>query len=158
VRPRRYWAVMSITATTIAAISPANAPVRYWPMVEASEPATTGAISAAESAGGSGLPSMSMRGRSRQPHHPACTNPPAPTAAAILAAGQPGRGVAMTVSLLIGGAGFADAATGGKFLSGTANHETSTASLSDTRDTRWRCPPRPGKPRSRSTGRSWSRT
>jgi hypothetical protein len=43
--------------------------------------------------------------------------------------------VAVTVSLLIGGAGFADAATGGNFLLGKANKETSTASLSDSRGT-----------------------
>jgi hypothetical protein len=43
--------------------------------------------------------------------------------------------VAVTVSLLIGGAGFADAATGGNFLLGKANKETSTASLADSRGT-----------------------
>jgi hypothetical protein len=43
--------------------------------------------------------------------------------------------VAVTVSLLIGGAGFADAATGGTFILGKANKETSTASLADTRGT-----------------------
>ena len=43
--------------------------------------------------------------------------------------------VAVTASLLIGGAGFADAATGGNFILGKANHETSTASLSDSRGT-----------------------
>src|SRR5215470_16632725 len=43
--------------------------------------------------------------------------------------------VAVTVSLLIGGAGFADAATGGTFLLGKANQETSTAFLSDAKGT-----------------------
>jgi hypothetical protein len=43
--------------------------------------------------------------------------------------------VTVTVSLLIGGAGFADAATGGNFILGKANQETSTASLSDSRGT-----------------------
>ena len=43
--------------------------------------------------------------------------------------------VAVTVSLLIGGAGFADAATGGAFILGKANKETTTASLSDSRGT-----------------------
>lgn len=43
--------------------------------------------------------------------------------------------VAVTVSLLIGGAGFADAATGGTFILGKANKETSTASLSNSKGT-----------------------
>jgi len=43
--------------------------------------------------------------------------------------------VAVTVSLLIGGAGFADAATSGTFILGKANTETSTASLSDAKGT-----------------------
>jgi hypothetical protein len=43
--------------------------------------------------------------------------------------------VAVTLSLVIGGAGFADAATGGTFILGKANRETSTASLSDSRGT-----------------------
>jgi len=43
--------------------------------------------------------------------------------------------VAVTVSLLIGGAGFADAATSGNFLLGKANKETSTASLANSRGT-----------------------
>jgi len=43
--------------------------------------------------------------------------------------------VAVTVSLLIGEAGFADAATGGSFILGKANTETSTASLSDAKGT-----------------------
>jgi hypothetical protein len=43
--------------------------------------------------------------------------------------------VAVTVSLLIGGAGFADAATGGTFILGKANKETSTASLADAKGT-----------------------
>ncbi len=43
--------------------------------------------------------------------------------------------VAVTLSLLFGGAGFADAATGGAFLLGKANHETSQASLSDNNGT-----------------------
>jgi hypothetical protein len=43
--------------------------------------------------------------------------------------------VTMTVSLLIGGAGFADAATGGTFILGQANKETSTASLADSKGT-----------------------
>src|SRR5215472_7391049 len=43
--------------------------------------------------------------------------------------------VTVTVSLLIGGAGFADAATGGNFILGKANQETSTASLSDAKGT-----------------------
>jgi hypothetical protein len=41
----------------------------------------------------------------------------------------------VTISLLIGGAGFADAATGGSFILGKANKETSTASLSDSKGT-----------------------
>jgi len=36
--------------------------------------------------------------------------------------------VAVALSLLIGGAGFADAATGGTFILGKVNKETSTAS------------------------------
>jgi len=43
--------------------------------------------------------------------------------------------VAVTLSLLFGGAGFADAATGGTFLLGKANHETAQSSLSDNRGT-----------------------
>lgn len=43
--------------------------------------------------------------------------------------------VAIAVSLLIGGAGFADAATGGTFILGKSNKETSTASLADSRGT-----------------------
>ena len=43
--------------------------------------------------------------------------------------------VAVVVSLLIGGTGFADAATGGTFILGKANKETSTASLADSRGT-----------------------
>jgi len=43
--------------------------------------------------------------------------------------------VAVTVSLLIGGAGFADAATGGTFILGKANREASTASLADSKGT-----------------------
>ena len=43
--------------------------------------------------------------------------------------------VAAAASLLIGGAGLADAATGGTFILGKANHETSTASLADTKGT-----------------------
>jgi hypothetical protein len=39
--------------------------------------------------------------------------------------------VAVSLSLLFGGAGFADAATGGAFLLGKPNHETSQASLSN---------------------------
>ena len=39
------------------------------------------------------------------------------------------------MSLLIGGAGFADAATGGTFILGKANKETSTASLADSKGT-----------------------
>lgn len=43
--------------------------------------------------------------------------------------------VAVTVSLLIGGAGFADAATGGMFILGKTNTETSTASLDNSNGT-----------------------
>jgi hypothetical protein len=39
------------------------------------------------------------------------------------------------VSLLIGGAGFADAATGGTFILGKANKETATASLANSKGT-----------------------
>ena len=53
--------------------------------------------------------------------------------------------VAVTVSLLIGGAGFADAATGGTFLLGKANTETSTASLSDSKGTPLALSAPPGK-------------
>ncbi|HYK30685.1 MAG TPA: hypothetical protein VEV63_01950 [Streptosporangiaceae bacterium] len=41
--------------------------------------------------------------------------------------------VAVALSLLIGGAGFADAATGGTFILGKVNKETSTASLADSK-------------------------
>jgi len=41
--------------------------------------------------------------------------------------------IAVTLSLLIGGAGFADAATGGTFILGRANSETSTATLTNTK-------------------------
>ena len=43
--------------------------------------------------------------------------------------------VAVTVSLLIGGAGFADAATGGTLILGKANNEASTTSLSNSKGT-----------------------
>ena len=43
--------------------------------------------------------------------------------------------IALTVGLVIGGAGLADAATGGNFILGKANHETSTASLTDSKGT-----------------------
>ena len=47
---------------------------------------------------------------------------------------SPGAAV-IAVSLLIGGAGFADAATGGMFILGKANSETTTASLTDSKGT-----------------------
>lgn len=43
--------------------------------------------------------------------------------------------LAIAVSLLIGGAGFADAATGGTFILGSANKETSTSSVADSKGT-----------------------
>lgn len=48
---------------------------------------------------------------------------------------SPAALIAVTVALLIGGAGFADAATGGNFILGKANSETSTASLTDSKGT-----------------------
>jgi hypothetical protein len=63
-------------------------------------------------------------------------------------AAKPGRGIAralrslhpaaasaLTLALVIGGAGIADAATGGNFILGKTNKETSTASLSSSRGT-----------------------
>jgi len=43
--------------------------------------------------------------------------------------------IALTVGLVLGGAGLADAATGGSFILGKANHETSTASLTNSKGT-----------------------
>jgi len=43
--------------------------------------------------------------------------------------------IVVAVSLLVGGAGFADAATGGNFILGKANKESATASLSDSKGT-----------------------
>ena len=43
--------------------------------------------------------------------------------------------IAVTLALIVGGAGFADAATGGNFILGKANTETSTASLSNSKGT-----------------------
>lgn len=43
--------------------------------------------------------------------------------------------IALTVGLVLGGAGLADAATGGNFILGRANHETSAASLINSRGT-----------------------
>jgi hypothetical protein len=43
--------------------------------------------------------------------------------------------ITITVALIVGGAGFADAATGGNFILGTANHEEATASLTDSKGT-----------------------
>jgi hypothetical protein len=43
--------------------------------------------------------------------------------------------VAVTLALAVGGAGIADAATGGTFILGRANNETSTATLANTRGT-----------------------
>jgi hypothetical protein len=48
---------------------------------------------------------------------------------------SPATVIAVTLALVVGGAGFADAATGGTFILGKANHETATASLSDSKGT-----------------------
>ena len=48
---------------------------------------------------------------------------------------SPATVIAVTLVLVLGGAGFADAATGGTFILGKANHETTTASLSDSKGT-----------------------
>jgi hypothetical protein len=48
---------------------------------------------------------------------------------------SPGTVIAVTLALVLGGAGFADAATGGTFILGKANTERSTASLSDSKGT-----------------------
>jgi hypothetical protein len=48
---------------------------------------------------------------------------------------SPAAAVAVTISLVLGGAGLADAANGGSFLLGRANKETATASLSNSRGT-----------------------
>jgi hypothetical protein len=43
--------------------------------------------------------------------------------------------IALTVGLVLGGAGLADAATGGNFILGKANHERSAASLINSKGT-----------------------
>ncbi len=43
--------------------------------------------------------------------------------------------IAVTLALVVGGAGFADAATGGSLILGKANYEGSTARLADSRGT-----------------------
>jgi hypothetical protein len=43
--------------------------------------------------------------------------------------------IVVALALVVGGAGFADAATGGTFILGKANNETSTASLSNSKGT-----------------------
>lgn len=48
---------------------------------------------------------------------------------------SPAAVIAVTLALLVGGAGFADAATGGTFILGKANTERSTASLSNSKGT-----------------------
>ena len=48
---------------------------------------------------------------------------------------SPAAVIAVTLALVVGGAGFADAATGGNFILGKANTETSTASLSNSKGT-----------------------
>jgi hypothetical protein len=48
---------------------------------------------------------------------------------------SPATVIAVTLALVVGGAGFADAATGGTFILGKANSERSTASLSDSKGT-----------------------
>ncbi len=48
---------------------------------------------------------------------------------------HPAAASALTLALIIGGAGLADAATGGTFILGKANKETSTASLSSSKRT-----------------------
>lgn len=48
---------------------------------------------------------------------------------------HPAAASALTLALVIGGAGLADAATGGNFILGKANTETSTASLSNSKGT-----------------------
>jgi hypothetical protein len=58
------------------------------------------------------------------------------TARHCLGAGRslsPAAIIAVTLSLVVGGAGFADAATGGTFILGNANTETSVASLSNSK-------------------------
>jgi hypothetical protein len=48
---------------------------------------------------------------------------------------SPAAVIAVTISLVVGGAGFADAATGGTFILGKANTEHSKASLSNSKGT-----------------------
>jgi hypothetical protein len=48
---------------------------------------------------------------------------------------SPAAVIAVTLALLVGGAGFADAATGGTFILGKANYESSTARLSNSKGT-----------------------
>jgi hypothetical protein len=48
---------------------------------------------------------------------------------------HPAAASALTLALLIGGAGLADAATGGNFILGKANKESTTASLASSRKT-----------------------
>lgn len=48
---------------------------------------------------------------------------------------SPAAVIAVILALVVGGAGFADAATGGNFILGKANSENSTASLSNSRGT-----------------------
>lgn len=48
---------------------------------------------------------------------------------------SPAAVIAVTLALVVGGAGFADAATGGNFILGEANHESSTARLTNSRGT-----------------------
>ena len=43
--------------------------------------------------------------------------------------------LALTIGVVLGGAGLADAATGGNLILGKANHETSTASLTNSKGT-----------------------
>jgi hypothetical protein len=48
---------------------------------------------------------------------------------------SPATLIAVTLALVVGGAGFADAATGGTFILGKANDETTQASLNNTKGT-----------------------
>jgi hypothetical protein len=53
----------------------------------------------------------------------------------VLRSLSPAAVIAVTLAVVVGGAGFADAATGGNFILGKANSETSTARLSNSKGT-----------------------
>jgi hypothetical protein len=71
---------------------------------------------------------------------------------------SPATLIAVTLALVVGGAGFADAATGGTFILGKANFEPRRQACPTPRAPRSNCPPPLASPRWRSAGMPWWRT